>query len=151
MTVDAAMAAQEATVKNGKGRNGHNGHAKNGSKWKLVRVETPVEVQALMRKCDEVKLDYNPLKLCTDDKYLDATKWKLELKQRTLSSDYGDPKEPMATVLRCPDCGEQHVDAVDPVTGIDWRRRPHKEHLCLACGYLWTPARIPTVGVEELP
>lgn len=62
-----------------------------------------------------------------------------------------DPEtRPLPVVITCPECGEEHVDAVDPVTGIDWSKRKHHEHQCSVCKYLWTPALIPTVGVKSL-
>lgn len=53
--------------------------------------------------------------------------------------------EPMT--LNCPDCGTQHVDRLDPATGIDWSQRPHRTHLCARCKLLWRPFPYPTVGV----
>lgn len=42
--------------------------------------------------------------------------------------------------LWCPLCSALHVD-----TG-EWASRPHRRHLCLDCGYLWTPSYFYTFG-----
>src|SRR5687768_915593 len=58
----------------------------------------------------------------------------------------GNAAAPVPMVLYCPYCFFQHID-----TG-EWVTKPHKRHLCLnpKCGLQFVPARIPTVGVEEL-
>jgi hypothetical protein len=55
--------------------------------------------------------------------------------------------EALPMILHCPLCSYQHVDKPDLP---EWDNRPHREHLCHACGHLWTPALIPTTGVTEL-
>lgn len=47
-------------------------------------------------------------------------------------------------ILHCPKCGAQHVDEGE------WATRPHKTHLCAACGHEWRPKGTPTVGVRAL-
>ena len=54
--------------------------------------------------------------------------------------------EPLPMVLHCPACGTQHIDKPEPDKG--WANPPHKSHLCRACGVIWRPADVPTVGVE---
>jgi rubredoxin len=61
---------------------------------------------------------------------------------------------PIPMVLFCPACGLQHVDRVEvePATqsSVDWSRVPHRSHLCKACGHIWRPADVATVGVPLL-
>lgn len=54
---------------------------------------------------------------------------------------------PVPLAIDCPACGKEHVDTVDPVTGIDWATRSHKTHLCLHCGVLFKPYDHATVGI----
>lgn len=55
------------------------------------------------------------------------------------------PKPPIPMILLCPACGERHVDAGDFAT------RPHHTHACQACGFVWRPSIVATVGVQFLP
>lgn len=87
---------------------------------------------------------------------------------------------PIDMVLYCPNCGEQHIDAPDVLVDvyrdqglelqprmdgdgvewndgqsveqrpIPWNNRPHRSHLCHACGCVWRPADVPTNGVKEI-
>jgi rubredoxin len=85
---------------------------------------------------------------------------------------------PMPLVFVCPECKLQHIDQLDPVTGIDWATRKHKRHKCVdylrviriigtnpvtgepktfeqtivhkGCGFEWQPALVFTVGVEAI-
>lgn len=52
---------------------------------------------------------------------------------------------PIPMMLQCPKCDVFHVDKGE------WTARPHKTHLCEACGNKWCPANVPTVGVYPLP
>lgn len=52
---------------------------------------------------------------------------------------------PIPMLLWCPSCHTQHIDRGK------WRTRPHARHLCNGCGVEWTPCRLATVGVKELP
>lgn len=53
---------------------------------------------------------------------------------------------PMDMVLRCPECGMQHVDREA------WEVRPHRTHLCEHCGHHWTPDPMRrTRGVVRTP
>lgn len=52
---------------------------------------------------------------------------------------------PIPMLLWCPKCGERHVDEGEFAT------RVHTTHACQACGLVWKPAKIPTVGVRFLP
>ncbi len=72
--------------------------------------------------------------------FVDA--WALEEKEPAVSPF------PIPMVLICPSCHFQHVDAPDPATG--WTNPPHRSHLCAACGTVWRPADVPTVGVERV-
>ncbi|ALN79465.1 hypothetical protein [Lysobacter antibioticus] len=67
--------------------------------------------------------------------------------------------EPIPMILLCPICGKQHIDAPetrDIPSGdgfaevADWTNPPHRSHLCHACGCIWRPADVPTVGVERV-
>lgn len=60
-----------------------------------------------------------------------------------------DPQQapPVPMLLFCPKCRVQHVDAVE---GDAWTNPPHRSHLCHACGHIWRPADLPTVGIAEL-
>ena len=51
---------------------------------------------------------------------------------------------PVPMLLACPMCHAQHVDE------DEWATRPHRTHLCGACGALFRPALVPTVGVAAL-
>jgi hypothetical protein len=42
------------------------------------------------------------------------------------------PDLPRPAALRCPDCGERHIDQ------DEWEKRPHHTHRCLFCGKQWT-------------
>lgn len=53
--------------------------------------------------------------------------------------------EPIPMLLHCPLCNERHVDAGEFAT------RSHHTHACQACGHVWRPALVPTVGVRFLP
>ena len=44
-------------------------------------------------------------------------------------------------VIWCVKCGAQHHD------DLEWRAKPHKTHLCEACGHEWRPFDYPTIGV----
>ena len=55
------------------------------------------------------------------------------------------PGAPVPAILHCMRCARQHIDAGE------WATRPHRTHLCEACGHTWRPANVPTVGVRELP
>ena len=52
---------------------------------------------------------------------------------------------PIPMRLLCPICGELHVDAGEFAT------KPHHTHACQACGHVWRPAIVNTVGVRFLP
>jgi predicted RNA-binding Zn-ribbon protein involved in translation (DUF1610 family) len=53
--------------------------------------------------------------------------------------------EPIAMRLLCPSCGELHVDEGAFAT------KAHHTHACQACGNVWRPAIVATVGVRFLP
>jgi hypothetical protein len=57
----------------------------------------------------------------------------------------GYVKLPVPLVLHCPECRARHIDEGDNATRI------HRTHACQACGLLWAPAVVPTVGVRFLP
>jgi hypothetical protein len=42
-------------------------------------------------------------------------------------------------------CGVLHIDEGEFAT------KPHHTHACQACGMVWRPAVVPTVGVRFLP
>lgn len=51
---------------------------------------------------------------------------------------------PVPMLLVCPRCHEPHVDEGE------WATRPHRTHLCAACGATFRPALVPTIGVVAL-
>lgn len=69
---------------------------------------------------------------------------------------------PIPMILYCPNCGMQHIDAVerqDPnerdfgMTTVEsrvWTNPPHRTHLCANCSCKWRPADVPTTGVAEI-
>lgn len=60
-------------------------------------------------------------------------------------------------VLRCPNCGRQHLDVLE-ADGKDWSKIVHRTHLCsntpagpnTGCGSLFRPKSTPTRGVLTL-
>jgi hypothetical protein len=52
---------------------------------------------------------------------------------------------PIPIRLECPACGELHIDVGEFAT------KPHHTHACQACGAVWRPAVVDTVGVRFLP
>lgn len=56
-----------------------------------------------------------------------------------------DITKPVPMLLRCPECHERHIDVGAFST------KSHHTHACQACGAVWRPAIIPTVGVQFLP
>jgi len=55
-----------------------------------------------------------------------------------------DPK-PIPMRLRCPSCGDLHIDVGEFATKV------HHTHACQKCGEVWRPAIVATVGVRFLP
>ncbi|WP_208455243.1 DUF3850 domain-containing protein [Burkholderia gladioli] len=67
-----------------------------------------------------------------------------------------NPK-PIPMLLFCPRCGTQHIDAPEDaecdgevVHSAGWSNPPHRSHLCHACGCIWRPADVATVGVASI-
>lgn len=56
-----------------------------------------------------------------------------------------DKRLPVPMRLQCPACGELHIDEGEFAT------KRHHTHACQACGMVWRPAIVPTVGVQFLP
>jgi hypothetical protein len=52
---------------------------------------------------------------------------------------------PIPMRLPCPACHELPVDEGE------FAQKPHHTHACQACGNVWRPAIVPTVGVRFLP
>jgi hypothetical protein len=52
---------------------------------------------------------------------------------------------PIPMIIHCPDCSHRHVDKGEFAT------KPHHTHACQACGMVWRPSVVPTVGVRFLP
>ncbi len=52
---------------------------------------------------------------------------------------------PIEIRINCPMCRTLHVDE-----GV-WATKPHHTHACQACGHVWRPAVVHTVGVRFLP
>lgn len=73
---------------------------------------------------------------------------------------------PLPMLLFCPRCGTQHIDRPEvepgrlisggPFAGravaprVTWNNPPHRSHLCHACGIVWRPADVATVGVQSI-
>ncbi|WP_157659925.1 hypothetical protein [Burkholderia ubonensis] len=67
---------------------------------------------------------------------------------------------PFDMLLFCPRCGTQHVDAPEEPHMVDrldeskgmreWSNPPHRSNLCHACGIIWRPADVATVGVAAI-
>jgi hypothetical protein len=53
--------------------------------------------------------------------------------------------DPIPMLLWCPSCCERHID-----TG-SFATESHHTHACQACGMVWRPAVVATVGVQFLP
>lgn len=56
-------------------------------------------------------------------------------------------QKPIPLLLTCPikGCGARHIDVGEFAT------KPHRTHVCQACGHTWRPANVATVGVQFLP
>ncbi len=54
-------------------------------------------------------------------------------------------RESIPMLLNCPVCAERHIDKGEFATRI------HHTHACQACGTVWRPAIVATVGVRFLP
>ena len=54
-------------------------------------------------------------------------------------------RAPRAALIRCPECGQRHVDEGEFAT------KPHHTHACQCCGAVWRDTIEPTVGVRFLP
>ncbi|CAJ5402619.1 gp43 [Burkholderia pseudomallei] len=69
---------------------------------------------------------------------------------------------PIPMLLFCPRCGTQHIDRPEVHSEADasigqqikevvtWDNPPHRSHLCHACGIVWRPADVATVGVKSI-
>lgn len=62
--------------------------------------------------------------------------------------DFLEHRQPIDMVLHCPNCGAQHIDAVENSPTSSWANPPHKSHLCAKCKYIWRPADVATNGVK---
>lgn len=60
-------------------------------------------------------------------------------------ADHHSQPQPVPMRLPCPKCHELHIDAGEFAT------KPHHTHACQACGAVWRPAIVATVGVRYLP
>lgn len=81
----------------------------------------------------------------------DAPFWILGMRdraQRVLKIIEKHTHAPIPMILFCPSCHAQHIDGPEPATG--WTNPPHRKHLCGACGAIFEPAKVNTVGVESL-
>ncbi len=52
---------------------------------------------------------------------------------------------PVPMILNCPECRARHIDVGEFAT------KRHHTHACQACGFVWRPAVVATVGVQFLP
>lgn len=65
---------------------------------------------------------------------------------------------PIPMVLHCPECRAQHIDEPEEHDALKrftepptrWENPPHRSHFCHACGCIWRPADVPTVGVKAI-
>ena len=53
--------------------------------------------------------------------------------------------DPTPLILLCPQCHARHIDRGEFATKV------HTTHACQACGAVWRPAVVATVGVQYLP
>ena len=69
------------------------------------------------------------------------------LKQQVAARRDGDATAiaPVPMRLTCPACNELHIDEGEFAT------KAHHTHACQACGNVWRPAVVATVGVRFLP
>lgn len=67
------------------------------------------------------------------------------LGRESLSMLVAKLQAPVPMRLRCPSCGELHIDEGEFAT------KPHHTHACQHCGEVWRPAIVHTVGVAFLP
>lgn len=65
---------------------------------------------------------------------------------RGLQSRLAELSAPIPMILHCPECSYRHVDK-----GEFAALKAHHTHACQACGMVWRPAVVPTVGVQFLP
>ena len=73
-------------------------------------------------------------------------------------SDPAPEAKPIDTILHCPSCHTQHIDAPDadneqtvqPLGVERWTNPPHRSHLCDGCGTIWRPADVCTNGVASI-
>lgn len=56
-----------------------------------------------------------------------------------------EAQKPVPMLLWCPECGQRHVDRGKAADDA------HHTHACQACGHVWKPAKIRTIGVQFLP
>lgn len=68
-----------------------------------------------------------------------------EVQLKSLEEKVETLEKPVALLLSCPICHVRHVDAGE------FAIKPHHTHACQACGFVWRPAIVPTVGVQFLP
>lgn len=87
--------------------------------------------------------------LATIEEMIEALAFDVDLLQAAndhlLRRDAPSVSGPIPMRLNCPECGELHIDEGEFAT------RSHATHACQACGMVWRPAIVATVGVHFLP
>lgn len=68
-----------------------------------------------------------------------------EALSRTIDERDAARETPVPMIMACPECCERHIDQGE------FAERPHHTHACQACGFVWRPAIVATVGVRFLP
>lgn len=118
--------------------------AEDDDAWKLVR-HPPVD-ETRQRDIDEIAAVRRRARAAEED-------WQAAVAERDhLRAENRDLRErdtaPVPLLLYCPRCAVQHVDAPQPEKG--WTNPPHRSHECQACGYVWRPADVATIGVARI-
>jgi hypothetical protein len=75
----------------------------------------------------------------------EITRLHAELTRSRVTPSVALPDAPIPLRLPCPRCHELHLDHGELAA------KPHHTHACQACGEVWRPAIVSTVGVRFLP
>jgi hypothetical protein len=99
------------------------------------------EKLAIYRPCDEVMRE--SLRHPMSTHHIDDAQRAIGLVAEILGLD--NSIGPIAMILTCPSCKTRHIDEGEFAT------KHHHTHACQACGMVWRPAIVATVGVQFLP
>ena len=78
-------------------------------------------------------------------KQMDDLREDLDKLRSEMSTLVAQVARPIPMRLTCPACNALHLDDGEFAT------KPHHTHACQACGNVWRPAIVATVGVQFLP